>query len=612
MSRSEVVLDRLIELDSAIKTFNDNTNAALAAYRHSASDLLARLEAKLAELERIRNQRLAALNSCEYQRSFDNSISCAAQALAFYNADSRYQQCFALVCQARQAISQYESMASRYQGNKQNLCSRAAAGLARVESIINEFVSNALPNTDGVMSGGNLSTSTTSTSIESQNFDPATGGSFMFIRGGEQIERVLPKGSATDPVRIDPDSHKLEKLPPVVEPDKSTMRVAAAGILSVLAAGGLVVGTREMLLQQKTDEIFESQYGISRTELLLASGPKQKEYVDAYNGIYKGLQQEMKEIKKEEISSQIQDRKTFLSLEERRIKELGGEVTLFSTEQVHEKRIELANFENQLATLEDGKRRASIPLGKTKIGGLSENGLSFMAKGMNTKEQFITVSNLLGNSQAVLCGDSGREYVFKNGEADIFFVSHDGSYVNRYMRDFSQGFSEPQADITIPEMNFTGYPDKMNDGSFSLVSVGAEQKYTAEGIRVTNKHYSISKDGSVWTDIMEAGIGGEAKASASLNLSGAEMGFEVSVARAGAKKTYITAPSLKNGNYVQTEYGVSTEANLGVALAAGTSKASDGTTELGAKIPFGKVAAVYAKYNLSIKEFPESIRKQLK
>ena len=34
------------------------------------------------------------------------------------------------------------------------------------------------------------------------------------------------------------------------------------GILAALAAGGLVFGMREMLLQQKTDEIFEKQYGI--------------------------------------------------------------------------------------------------------------------------------------------------------------------------------------------------------------------------------------------------------------------------------------------------------------------------------------------------------------
>lgn len=616
MPRSVVDLAKLNALDAAIRAFDSNTGASMAAYSQSAMNLLAQFEAKLNELAIIRQHALNALNSCEWSRAANPNISCASQAAAFNKANNRFCRCAELVNQARQAISEYDGYASRFRQAKSDLCSRARTGLGRVMATIEEYNSNATPNTDSVMSKGMPVTSAMSGPVENVPNDKLPGGgSFMFVRGGEQIDHIQPKGSGTDPVRIDPDAmaDSLNHLPAITAPDKSTMRIAASGILAAMAAGGLVIGGREMLLQQKTDEIFESQYGISRTELLLKSGPKQKEYVAAYNNIYNGLQQEMKEIKKEEISSQIQKGKDFLALEDRRINELHGEVTLFSRELVHDKKIEIANLENQLAALEDGKKRAIVPSGKTRIGGLSEDGLSFMVEGMSSKERFITVSNLLANSHTILGGDNGKEYVFKNGDADILFVAHDGSYVNRYMRDFSQGFSEVETNVNLPEMSSTGYPDKLSDGDVTLLSISAEQKYKAEGVRVTNKTYLINQDGSAWTEIVNAGIGVDASAGASMSYKGAEIGAEASAARAGLKATYITAPSVKNGKFVQTEYGANVEANVGVAIGIGTSKAADGTNELGAKIPFGKASIVYAKYNnLSENDFPKPIRTLLK
>lgn len=616
MPRSKVDINQLQNLNAAIKTFNSNTEAEMAAYHRSVMNLMDQFEAKLAELERIREQKLLALDRCEYRRSFDNSISCAAQASAFYAADDRCRRCRALVAQARILVNEYEAYASSYRRTKDNLCSRAEKGLINVERVISEYTSDTIPATENLLLNEVSVTSQGSSQVYNPtDIESTRGDSFIFIRGGEQIDHIIPKGSGADPVRIDPDAiaKSLDGLPAITPPDKSTMRFAAEGIMVALAAGGLIIGGRELLLQQKTDEIFESQYGISRTELLLKSGPKQKEYVAAYNNIYKGLQQEMKEIKKEEISSQIQKGKEFLALEDRRINELHGEVTLYSKELVHDKKIEVVNLENQLASLEDGRKRAIVPSGKTKIGGLSEDGLSFMAKGMSSKERFITVSNLLANSQATLGGDSGKEYLFKNGEADIFFVAHDGSYINRYMRDFSQGFSEVEANVNLPEMSFMGYSDKMSDRDTSLLSISAEQKFKTEGIRVTNKTYHINQDGSAWTEVVNAGIGGEVRAGVSMNYKGAEMGAELSVARAGLKTTYITAPSVKNGKFVQTEYGANVEANVGVAMAMGTAKATDGTNEVGAKIPFGKASIVYAKYNnLSENDFPEPIRTLLK
>ena len=426
----------------------------------------------------------------------------------------------------------------------------------------------------------------------------------MYIAGGENIESILPKGSGSDPVKIDFEAmaESLNHLPEITAPDKTTMRIAAEAILATMAAGGLFIGGREELLRQKADEIFEKQYGISHNKLLLRSGPKQDDYLEAYKNIYNGLQQEMTEIK-------IQKGKAFLASVEQKANNTPGDVTLNDIEMAHNKKIEVANLENQLASLEDGKRRANVPSGKTKIGGLSEDGLSFMAKGMSSKKRLITVSNLLANSQTTFAGDLGKEYVFKNGEADIFFVAHDGSYVKRYMRDFSQGLSKTETNVNLPEMNFTGYFDKMNDRDGSLLSVSLEKTYKAEGIRVTSKTYHIHQDGSAQTEAVNFGAGLEVSGGGSINHKGAGLGVEASIAKAGIKKTYITAPSIRNGKYVQTEYGANVEANVGVAIGKGTAKGADGTKESGVKIPFGKASIVYAKYNnLSENDFPKPIR----
>ena len=65
MSRSVVDLSKLQSLEATIKAFSANSDSALSAYHGSAEAMLERFEAKLAELGRIRDQKLAALNHCK-------------------------------------------------------------------------------------------------------------------------------------------------------------------------------------------------------------------------------------------------------------------------------------------------------------------------------------------------------------------------------------------------------------------------------------------------------------------------------------------------------------------------------------------------------------------
>ena len=608
MARSVVSVDQIRQFKASIVSYGSNSEAVLGSFREKVASMLSDFEDKLDELEDDMDRKEQALDRCEWSHRNDDGDHCSSQRSAYYRAQARYSNCLALVQEARNAIAEFDAKVDSFRTTKADLVSRAETGLNRVEELIGEYSSGSA--TQGLVGPGEQSPII----FDSSASGIATSGtsemqSAIHITGGDQIAYVLPKGTGTAPVVIDPEAmaHKFERLPPIQDPDPQTMRIAAAGIITLLAAGGLAVGSRELLLQQKTDEIFQKQYGISRTELLIGSGPKQKEYIDAYNRIHQGLRQEMVEIKKEEVSAKIQEAKQFLNGQ-------NGDATLYSTELVHEKIIEIENLERHLATLSDGKKRPFVPLGKTEIGGLSEAGLSFMMDGMSSKERFATVSNILGSSEVYLTGDSGKTYVFSKGETDIFFVAHDGSSVDHFVRDTSKGVSFKGPSIeTKPDVAYSTSPDgpskvRVSDG---IKETGIKASYKDDGFRVTRKYYSISPDGSANAWGTEVSIGVEASADVNATLKNMNIGGEASVAKAGAKASHITAPVLMNGKISQFEFGVSGNVNVGASASVGVFSAADGTRELGVKFPGGKGAAILDRPTLSLDAFPESIRGQV-
>lgn len=612
MPRSVVNLAKLSELDAAIKTFGENTDVAMSMYLQSVSDLLVQFETKLAELKRIRNIRLAALNSCEYRRSLDDSISCAKQALAFYEADNSYSQCKALVKEAHNAVAEYKTYADKFQGNKDNLCSRASMGLSRVEDFVNEYNANATPETGIDMSngGGTVSPSMTPTAEQAQ--DTSMGGSFMFITGGEQIERVLPKGSATDPIRIDPDSNKLEDLPPVVEPDKSTMRVAAAGILSILAAGGLLLGAREELLRQKTDEIFKSQYGISRIKLLLASGPKQKEYIGAYNNIYKGLQQEMKECQKEEIGDKLIEINNM-------IQKKSKEQDLLSFREVERLKIDQINLQNKKMTLEDGLARPKVPYDVPYIAGLSEKEMLYLMDcGKMSPGRYANTLLMLNQSDFSLVSDKNGIYSFNDGKTQLD-ITHDGSKIS-IITAFAGEETSSNAEITL------GTVEQSSAHTWDAKKpkeIGRQHSITSSGAAISaNMSYSnalnyredwvsVNEDGAIISAGYNIKLGPEVSANAQASNMNAEDSVGVDIAKGEGRITASTRPTKIGRGVYQGAVGVSGGGTLG-ASAVGEL----GWSEKGAKAKVGASALLKATVQgnvrkLSIDKLPTSVADRL-
>ena len=142
MPRSVVDLAKLNELDATIRSFDSNTGASMAAYYHSAWNLLSQFEAKLNELDMICQEAMAALNSCRSRQTLDDNISCASEEAAFDRAYRRYSRCAELVNQARHAVSIYNSNADQFRQTKHDLCSRAANGINRVMVIVDEYITD--------------------------------------------------------------------------------------------------------------------------------------------------------------------------------------------------------------------------------------------------------------------------------------------------------------------------------------------------------------------------------------------------------------------------------------------------------------------------------------
>lgn len=281
MPQSVVDLSKLNALDAAIRAFDSNTGASMAAFSEAAMNLLAQFEAKLNELAVIRQQALNALNSCEWRRAANPNISCAGQAAAFHRANERFCRCAELVNQARQAISEYNSHASQFRQAKSDLCSRANVGMDRVRASIEEYNSNPVPETDNIMTDNVPVNLTASSGSQPQGKD---AGAFMFAAGvaSEKDKEGQP--------------NLFEHLPPVAEPNQEALHVAAKDIAESLKGDGSSIGTKELLLQQKADAVFEQQYGISKTDLMAATGPQKSEYIDAYNQIQKGILMELKQL----------------------------------------------------------------------------------------------------------------------------------------------------------------------------------------------------------------------------------------------------------------------------------------------------------------------------
>lgn len=635
MPLSRVDISAVQELNSTINTFTSQSDKTLSSFRQRVMSLLAEMEAKLAELARIMAEKEAALNRCELRRRQDKEMSCAAEESAYERARARHDRCEALVNEARTEIKKYDSSAMSFRQSKMQLVNDGIQFLTSISNIIHEYVDDVVP-----PSVGSVSSSMTNPNDhhDDRNVTKTNGGvgqggnsqdnhgdkqaqpndatkadveppSAIHIAGGGDIASVGMPGGVVDPVRIDAEAmqHSLEHLPPITAPSHDALNMAAAGIVTALTAGGLIIGGREMLLRRKADEMFEAQYGITPNELIVKSNGKDNPYIHAYNDIHRGLQKEVVEVQKQQLRDDIDSIKSFLDRDSQL-----SERSLSWVEKVHEKKVQLQNDEIKLQCFEDGKRRTLVPLGKTPIGGLSEDGLHYMLDRMTSKERFITASTLISASGMSLSGDDGTSYYFSDGGDNFLRVAHDGSVIEHQVRDPRTGFSTEEPSFKLPGIKTEGFATKPTESSIDMPGIKGGIKYQDPGLRYASKVYHINDDGSGWTTSNETKIGGEANIGFSVGSSGASIGVDASVAQVGAKVTDFPAPERIGGAYRQKETGFSGGISLSASASVGTSKAFDGSTEYGVKVPFAKIGMVLEGRVMPESYYPQSIRDRLK
>ncbi len=610
MAGTTVTTSAVTALGQALRAWTGGCDGALTSFHRQAESMLAEMERKRSTLQQEVAAKEAALRQCEMRRNHDIEHSCAAEEAAYQRASARLNRCEALVAKARTAVAAFAGRCSDYRAARDSRVNAATAYLSRLENLIAEYAGNAAP--------ASAATSSTVATVTGGAV-PGQGGAIQSsaemptainISGGEQIAGVAgPPGPGTVHIDLSAPS-SFANVPPVSAPDGVAMREAAAGIVALIGAGGLALGLRQMYLKNAADRLFQDQYGINTTELLQKRGEKAHEYVEAYNNIYRGLQQEVVEVKKEEISGKIE------SLRDTLEKSKTQELSLSMTETMHQLGVDLRNNEIILQSLTDGQSRPLVPSGLTRIGGLSEDGLNYMLDRMDSPKRFVAISNVLAAADVHLTGDNGEFYQFSHSDDEFYFVSHDGTKMEHQFRDRSTGISHsasgPNAKWDV--VTIDGSFDKPTERSFNAPEVNvAEAGATGKmaGMRITSTYFNVKESGAIVVSGINVGLGVEGNASATIGTGGANMGAEISLATAGLQGAYISAPKLQGGVYAQTEVGVSSETSLGLAAGIGSSTAADGTHEIGAKVPFAKFSFHGRRLRLKASDIPESVRERL-
>lgn len=617
MARSVVDLGKIKELNAAISAYSKGNEEAVMSLHQQALSLLSQFEKKLSALESIREQKAAALSRCEMRQSHDEKESCTSEERAYQKAYERCQRCEALVAQAKIIISEFENRAAGYRVTCQNLSSRAATGLAKVEAMIKSYSSDATPNT--YSNSGNKAHVVSGNQKPQKGIDSPDTDSAIHISGGEQIASVLPKDPKTNPVKIDYDalSHKFDNLPIITEPDKATLNDAANNILKLLAAGGLVLGARELLLRQKADQIFEKQYGISRTELQIGTGSKkQKEYIEAYNNIYRGLKNEIKEVQKRKLKDSIKSLEDELSREEQK--------SIESIEKANRWRVDLENLKNDLMSHEDGKRRPYIPYEKTYIGGLSEKSLLLMRnQGKMTPGRYVTVLATMAQSDFSFVGQNKNYYSFVDGSRTLY-IAMDGSEI-RIEKAIEAGCKadwnvEAQGSLLRDSHTHTwnsNNPSQIVYNSKPVVSASKGFSVSAEGscsvVDYSTEYYLINEKGGV----LSVGYdfqGLKAHAEGALNLQSSmelEGRMEFSIAE-GELMTSASPRPLKFGRtFYQPNVQGSIGLNAGASISGSAKFSPKGSGVKGGLSALLKVSANGNLRKMSLDDLPPKVAHQL-
>ena len=609
MADSIVSKSEIRAFKAAIQSYSTGSENILRQFDLQIRPIMRRFEEKLDMLEEIRNEKYRALSSCHERQKYNDDISCSSQEREFAIASGRYHECLGLIREARAAIQQFRLKSEAYRSTTADLVSRAKSGLDRVEDMISKYSSQTDATTTAISEAGPI--------LSSSGMESA-----IHISGGDRIASVISRSTGKSAVVIDPEAraHKLDNLPPVSKPDHQEIHSEAKSIFGILCAGGIVIGLSD-LLQQRANVIFEKQYGISSTELLLASGSKANEYVNAYNTIYGELKQEVVEVQKEDIRDKIAAIDSNLkSLKSR-------QDDFWSIEQSVRLETDRQNLENDLAAFEGGKKKTHIPYDQTVVAGLSSKGLEYMM-GQMSPGRFATVSTYLADSDYRLV---------ENGTVSGFYQFTDNVYNVGISKDgktltIERATSGNNLDIDVRNGNVQGEVShsinwemnedrKVSTDSESAIAVNATCTPVKAGMDLMNYERQtlyISEDGGLLSNIgLHSRIGPNASVTAGGSADIAKRGIELalkaeaSLAESSLSLNIYEQPFIHDGKIVLIGAEISGGGNLGGEIVGNYEVSKNG---LGGKLKAsaglsGEISG-RIKY-ISLEDLPESVAEHL-
>lgn len=600
MADSIVSASEIRAFKAAIQSYSTGSENILRQFDLQIRPIMRRFEEKLDTLERIRDEKYRALSRCRDRQNYDDDVSCSSQERAFAKASDRYHKCRKLVHEAYAAIRQFNSKAEIYRSTTADLVSRATSGLERVEEMISAYSSQTGASATAIPEAGPI--------LSSSGMESA-----IHISGGDRIASVISRSTGKSTIVIDPEAraHKLDNLPPVSKPDHQEIHSEAKSIFGILCAGGIVIGLSD-LLQQRANVIFEKQYGISSTELLLASGSKANEYVNAYNNIYGELKQEVVEVQKEDIRNKIAAIDSNLKILKSR------QDNFWSIEQSVRLEIDRQNLENDLAAFEGGKKKGHIPYDQTVVAGLSSKGLEYMM-GQMSPGRFATVCTYLADSDYRLVenGTVSGFYQFTDNVYNVG-ISKDGNILT-----IERATSGNNLDIDGPNVNVQGEHSingemnkdrKVSSESAIAVNAGTQVKYGKDLMNYERQTLYSSEDGGLLSNIgLHSRIGPNASVTAggSADIAKRELavkaGASLSLGESSVSIKIYEQPFIHDGKIVLIGAEISGGGNLGIVGEVsknglgGKLKASAGLSgEISGRIKY-----------ISLEDLPESVAEHL-
>ena len=634
MPRSIVDSTSLSRIRASFETYASATDSATTAFRANYNGRIKQFESKLEALYIVLQQKQKALDRCELRRRHDDGHSCAAEESACRAAEARYGKCLTLVAEARAAIKSFEAQANQYTAKRNDLLTRAYAGLAKVSHMLDEYSAETMPPI-AALSGGMLTVSSGGLgNLETRNdvddptqvsgqYNPGRAMSFIVP---DEMKGMIVAGDGDTAITIDLEAMSSIYDRDVVAPDYSEIKTAAAALMG-LGAAGIVAGgiyasrkhgqkrrlmdnsERSRRVESQAREIFRRSTGVDFRKLLIQTGnPRQQEYVDTYNKILKDLIAETKEIDRQEILKNLENvhnRMNFYTSDGQ--KEIKDFASLNDVERYNADTTLAKNLQNDLKFLDDNIRRPEITAPVTRFGGLSKDGLRFMFDKMPPK-RFLTITSILKASDVTFIGETNKEYCFTQGN-EVYSIARDGSYISHALQKEPSGaawdYGGPdfgyETDHKYARGKFAG-----NAGG-SLASGGF--KFNADRIETTIAKYWIFEDGSAAYGNMDANLGPDAHAGAEISSggSGAHAGAEIASGKAGL--CGITSPnkSLIGDSYSQEFIGVEAGAHIGAGVGA---KFGGGKAE--SKLGLFSLAFKYKILKGNLSDFPDDIREPLR